>query len=147
MNDRNYLRNRLVPLITENAPARQRSWNGSQQFGQCHFSQRCSINISRRRVLSSNSDFIQSNKNWCSIISHRYSMVILCLSQDNTDTFDQNVARMELQFTTLLTDLLHKISELGHANYDSHMLTLTNRFIRHCHFSTLSSLFILLFIN
>ena len=47
--------------------------------------------------------------------------------QDNTDTFDQNVARMELQFTTLLTDLLHKISELGHANYDSHMLTLTNR--------------------
>jgi len=46
---------------------------------------------------------------------------------DNTDTFDQNVARMELQFTTLLTDLLHKISELGHANYDSHMLTLTNR--------------------
>lgn len=49
------------------------------------------------------------------------------LFQDNTDTFDQNVARMELQFTALLTDLLHKISELGHANYDSHMLTLTNR--------------------
>ena len=34
--------------------------------------------------------------------------------QENTDTFDENVARMKLQFTTLLSDLLHRISELGH---------------------------------
>lgn len=46
---------------------------------------------------------------------------------ENSDTFDQNVARMELQFTTLLADLLHRIAEMGHESYDSHMLTLLNR--------------------
>ena len=34
---------------------------------------------------------------------------------------------MELQFTTLLADLLHRIAEMGHESYDSHMLTLLNR--------------------
>ena len=45
-----------------------------------------------------------------------------------SDTFDQNVTRMELQFTTLLADLLHRIAEMGHESYDSHMLTLLNRY-------------------
>lgn len=53
--------------------------------------------------------------------------LIEILSQENSDTFDQNVARMELQFTTLLADLLHRIAEMGHESYDSHMLTLLNR--------------------
>ena len=48
--------------------------------------------------------------------------------QETSDTFDQNVARMELQFTTLLADLLHRISEMGHESYDSHMLTLLHRY-------------------
>jgi hypothetical protein len=46
-----------------------------------------------------------------------------------SDTFDQNVTRMELQFTTLLADLLHRIAEMGHESYDSHMLTLLNRYL------------------
>ena len=36
---------------------------------------------------------------------------------------------MELQFTTLLADLLQRIAEMGHESYDSHMLTLLNRLI------------------
>jgi hypothetical protein len=54
--------------------------------------------------------------------------------QETSDTFDQNVARMELQFTTLLADLLHRISEMGHESYDSHMLTLLHRYNQMLHF-------------